>query len=74
MRTTGRSAQSGLIAVFALLLVTGLSGCIALQTSTEEDEGPRDIRWFTDALMEEGIIIRERGPAASSYARTTRSA
>lgn len=52
-----------LVSLTALLLTT-LGGCIALQTSSDEDEGPRDIRWFTNELMEEGVIIRERGPAA----------
>lgn len=65
--------KTALHAGLAALLMTTFAGCITLQTSNDEDDGPRDIRWFTDQLMEEGIIIRERGPAAFEL-RATESA
>lgn len=65
MRTSFRKPITALQAGVAILFVVmSLGGCLMLQTSSDEDEGPRDIRWFTDELMEEGVIIRERGPAA----------
>ena len=64
MRKPVHRLSPRLFAGLAVLVATTLGGCLMLQTSSEEDDGPRDIRWFTDALMEEGIIIRERGPAA----------
>jgi hypothetical protein len=61
MISARRYVLSGLLA----FVVTTLGGCVALQkSSTKEDDAPTDIRWFTDRMTDEGVIVRERGPAA----------